>query len=290
MSQRRSQVAEKLSGYFFTVHDLEVLAAIQRASISGPLFAQNSIDMRGGNLLNSGVYLKRLALLLICLCPFLPSFVSGTEDSLLKIGPPLDSLKTTELHDSFNEMHHGHRHEAIDIMRPRGTPIRAVTDGIIRKVFISRQGGLTIYEFDRESAYCFYYAHLDRYAEKIHEGAPVARGDVIGYVGTTGDAQPDAPQLHFAIFKLGPDKSWWKGEAINPYPILMRAVTEAQSVWVKERPRASPARSYPAGTSQAKARATAWSARKSQAKPVPPLQERGWPYGFSIFSSPVRVA
>ena len=118
-------------------------------------------------------------------------------------------------------------------MRPRGTPIRSVTDGIIRKVFISRQGGLTIYEFDRESAYCFYYAHLDHYADKIHEGMPVARGDVIGYVGTTGDALPDAPQLHFAIFKLGPDKSWWKGEAIDPYPILMRAVTEAQSVWVR---------------------------------------------------------
>jgi murein DD-endopeptidase MepM/ murein hydrolase activator NlpD len=147
--------------------------------------------------------------------------VKATED-LPKIGPPLDSLKTTELRDSFNEIHHGHRHEAIDIMRPRGTPIRAVTDGFIRKVFISRQGGLTIYEFDRASDYCFYYAHLDHYADEIREGVPVARGDVIGYVGSTGDAMPDAPQLHFAIFKLGPDKRWWKGEAINPYPILLR--------------------------------------------------------------------
>ena len=175
---------------------------------------------------------KRLGVVVLCICTFLSSVVQGTEDSPLKIGPPLDSLKTTELHDSFNEIHHGHRHEAIDIMRPRGTPIRAVTDGFIRKVFISRQGGLTIYEFDSGSAYCFYYAHLDHYAEKIREGMPVARGDVIGYVGTTGDALPDAPQLHFAIFKLGLDKSWWKGEAINPYPILLRAVTAPQSVWV----------------------------------------------------------
>jgi hypothetical protein len=179
---------------------------------------------------------KRLAVVVLCICTFLSSVVQGTEDSPLKIAPPLDSLKTTELHDSFNEIHHGHRHEAIDIMRPRGTPIRAVTDGTIRKIFISRQGGLTIYQFDRESAYCFYYAHLDHYADKIHEGMPVARGDVIGYVGTTGDALPDAPQLHFAIFKLGPDKRWWKGEAINPYPILLRAVTVPQSVWVKKGP------------------------------------------------------
>ncbi|WP_422307399.1 M23 family metallopeptidase [Candidatus Binatus sp.] len=209
--------------------------------------------MRISNLFNLRVILsKKLVVVLFCLCIFEPGFVTAAEDSQLKIGPPLDSLKTTELHDSFNEIHHGHRHEAIDIMRPRGTPIRAVTDGIIRKVFISRQGGLTIYEFDRSSAYCFYYAHLDHYAD-IREGMPVARGDVIGYVGSTGDAQPDAPQLHFAIFKLGPDKSWWKGEAINPYPILMRAVTEAQSVWVKR----GPLRDF--RKSQAKACATAWS-------------------------------
>jgi hypothetical protein len=179
---------------------------------------------------------KRLVVVVLCICTFLPSVVKGAEDSPLKIGPPLDSLKTTELHDSFNEIHHGHRHEAIDIMRPRGTPIRAVTDGFIRKVFMSRQGGLTIYEFDRESVYCFYYAHLDHYAEKLREGMPVERGDVIGYVGTTGDAAPDAPQLHFAIFKLGLDQNWWKGEAIDPYPILMRAVTEPQSVWVRRGP------------------------------------------------------
>jgi len=111
-------------------------------------------------------------------------------------------------------------------MRPRGTPILSVTDGVIRKLFVSRKGALTIYEYDRAGAYCYYYAHLDHYADQIREGGAVARGEVIGYVGTTGDALPDAPQLHFAIFKLGADKSWWKGEAIDPYPILMRGVSE----------------------------------------------------------------
>jgi peptidoglycan LD-endopeptidase LytH len=251
------------------------------------------MGVRIGNFFNLKVILsKRLVVVLLCLCIFQSSFVTATEDSQLKIGPPLDSLKTTELHDSFNEIHHGHRHEAIDIMRPRGTPIRAVIDGFIRKVFISRQGGLTIYEFDRESAYCFYYAHLDRYADTISEGMPVARGDVIGYVGTTGDAQPNAPQLHFAIFKLGSDKSWWKGEAINPYPILMRAVTEAQSVRVRR----GPLRDF-RNRNRLRWREAIRDPENHRLKPVPPLgqddkplQERGWPYGFNIFSSPVSVA
>ena len=167
------------------------------------------------------IFSKTLGLAVLCICALLS--LTAAESPPPKIGSPLDSLKTTELHDSFNEIHHGHRHEAIDIMRPRGTPIRAVTDGTIRKIFISRGGGLTVYEFDRERVYCYYYAHLDRYTDELREGLAVTRGDVIGYVGTTGDAAPDAPQLHFAIFKLGPDKNWWKGEAIDPYPILMRA-------------------------------------------------------------------
>jgi len=172
------------------------------------------------------IFSNGLSLAVVSLCLLLLSPSTATADVSLKIGPPLDSLQTNELHDSFNEIHHGHRHEAIDIMRSRGTPVLAVTDGVIRKLFISRQGGLTIYEFDREGVYCYYYAHLDHYADRIREGKAVARGDVIGYVGTTGDALPDAPQLHFAIFRMGADKSWWKGEAINPYPILMRVVGE----------------------------------------------------------------
>jgi hypothetical protein len=180
--------------------------------------------------LNRAVIFSRKRILVsLCLCLIFVSPLAADEGPPLEIGAPIDSLKTSELRDSFNEIRNGHRHEAIDIMRPRGTPVRAVIDGIIRKIFISGDGGLTIYEFDREGAYCFYYAHLDHYADNLREGMAVARGDVIGYVGTTGDAAPDAPQLHFAIFKLGPDKSWWKGEAIDPYPFLLRAASEARS-------------------------------------------------------------
>jgi hypothetical protein len=211
---------EKFSHTFYTVHDF--LPSLQ-CGRPGPLEASNS-DRRLLIFDMTPPTRMRVAVITACLSAFLASrSLTATENSPLKIGAPLDSLKTSELHDSFNEIRNGHRHEAIDIMRPRGTPIRAVADGTIRKVFISRAGGLTIYEFDLASTYCFYYAHLDRYADQVHEGSRVARGDVIGYVGTTGDASADAPQLHFAIFRLGPDKTWWKGEAIDPYPILLRA-------------------------------------------------------------------
>ena len=76
----------------------------------------------------------------------------------------------------------------------------------------------------------YYYAHLDGYASGVSEGKLVKRGEVIGYVGTTGNAPANSPHLHFAIAILPPTKEWWKGEAINPYPILMeRGVTVDQS-------------------------------------------------------------
>ena len=91
----------------------------------------------------------------------------------------------------------------------------------------------------------FIYAHLDHFADQIHEGGAVARGDVIGYVGSTGDALPDAPQLHFAILRLGADKKWWKGEAIDPYPILMRSVRKRTATRFERPVPSSLARSCP---------------------------------------------
>jgi len=146
-----------------------------------------------------------------------------------QIAPPFADLKMSDLRDSFDEQHFGHRHEAIDIMEPLGTPIRAVDDGTIRKLFLSRAGGKTIYQFNSDSSYCYYYAHLDHYVDGLSEGRPVSRGQIIGYVGTGGDAAPNAPQLHFAIFRLDNDKRWWKGTPINPYPILVEALKRIPS-------------------------------------------------------------
>ena len=133
---------------------------------------------------------------------------------------PVDGVEADELYDSFLDARGSRTHHAIDIMAERGTPVRAVEDGTIQKLFTSRGGGLTIYQFDPGGTYCYYYAHLDRYAAGLREGMPVERGDIIGYVGSTGNAAPDAPHLHFAISRLTGERRWWEGEPINPYPIL----------------------------------------------------------------------
>ena len=145
------------------------------------------------------------------------------------IAPPILGIKAYQLRDSFNEIHHGHRHEAIDIMAPAGTPVRAVVNGTIEKLFLSKAGGNTIYEFDEQGAYCYYYAHLERYADGLHEGMRVSWGQLIGYVGSTGDASPAAPHLHFAIYVIGPERRWWKGTAIDPYPILELSLIASRS-------------------------------------------------------------
>jgi len=87
-------------------------------------------------------------------------------------------------------------------------------------LFTSKAGGLTIYQFDPSETFSYYYAHLDAYASGLHEGQSVRKEDVIGYVGSTGNASPQAPHLHFAIFRLTPERQWWKGEPINPFPVF----------------------------------------------------------------------
>jgi len=137
---------------------------------------------------------------------------------------PLPEAKLSLIRDTFDEKRGGSlRHEATDILAPRGTPVFAVDDGTIRKLFLSERGGMTIYQFDRDEVFCYYYAHLDRYVEGLQEGLSVKRGQRIGYVGTSGNAPPDTPHLHFAIFKLGPEKRWWEGRPMNPYPVLIEA-------------------------------------------------------------------
>jgi len=133
---------------------------------------------------------------------------------------PVAGIHRSDLHDNFADPRTGHVHNALDIMAPRGTPVVAAVDGTVRKLFTSRAGGLTIYQFDRSEEKVYYYAHLDRYADGLREGERIARGDVIGYVGTTGNAPANSPHLHFAIQILPPTKEWWKGQAVDPYPIL----------------------------------------------------------------------
>ena len=134
---------------------------------------------------------------------------------------PIDGETVESLKGGFSETRGAHRpHEAADILAPRNTPIHAVEDGTIAKLFTSKAGGLTIYQFDPAGHLCYYYAHLQRYADGVKEGLKVSQGDVIGYVGTSGNAPPNTPHLHFAVFELNADKHWWRGKALDPYLVF----------------------------------------------------------------------
>ena len=145
----------------------------------------------------------------------------GTSPGSLLI--PVRGVPAHQLQDTFNDARsQGRSHEAIDIMAPAGTPVLAVADGTIEKLFTSVAGGLTVYQFEPSGRYAYYYAHLQGYAPGLAEKQALRRGDVIGYVGSTGNADPASPHLHFAVFELGPERRWWQGTAINPYPLLRR--------------------------------------------------------------------
>ena len=138
-----------------------------------------------------------------------------------KLLVPVEGVKAAQLSDNFDQPRGTERHhEALDIMATTGTKVIAVADGKVVKLFTSKPGGLTVYQFDPSEKYAYYYAHLDRYADGLKEGAPIKRGDLIGYVGATGNANPAAPHLHFAVVELTPEKQWWKGTPINPFPLM----------------------------------------------------------------------
>jgi murein DD-endopeptidase MepM/ murein hydrolase activator NlpD len=135
---------------------------------------------------------------------------------------PVQGVDPRKLADTFSEMRDGRKHEALDIPAARGTPVVAAVEGNVVKLFHSQQGGLTVYQFDNSRNYCYYYAHLDRYAPGLKEGTLLRQGEVFAYVGTSGNAPANAPHLHFALFRLGEKKEWWKGTALDPLPMFQR--------------------------------------------------------------------
>ena len=150
--------------------------------------------------------------------------VSGSAQALV-LAPgsllmPVRGVDPARLQDNYSQARGEAAHGALDIMAPRGTPVVAVADGRIAKLFTSKPGGLTVYQFDASERLVYYYAHLDRYAPGLKEGLRLRRGDPVGAVGSTGNAAPDAPHLHFAVHVLGADRAWWKGTPVNPYPLI----------------------------------------------------------------------
>ena len=136
---------------------------------------------------------------------------------------PVRGIEAGNLASSFDDSRGQRVHEAIDILAPRGTPVLAVEDGKVAKLFTCQAGGLTVYQYDPSEEFIYYYAHLDSYASGLKEGQELRRGNVIGYVGTTGNAPENTPHLHFAIAKLDPDKKWWGGTALDPFLVWRNA-------------------------------------------------------------------
>ena len=177
--------------------------------------------------------------------PKLPADLASQADyralAARRLTIPVAGTMASHLTNTFDDDRGGGTrvHQALDIMAPRGTPVVAVEDGKVEKLFNSRAGGLTIYQFDPTRSYSYYYAHLDRYAEGLAEEQAVKRGEVIGYVGSTGNASPEGPHLHFGIFKLGPEKRWYEGIPLNPFPVLGGTVQSGHTL---------PSRNETAGT------------------------------------------
>lgn len=149
---------------------------------------------------------------------------------------PVDGVHPSQLRDTFHAGRGpGRRHQAIDIMAPRGTRVLAADDGRVAKISSNRGGGLSAYLVDPSGRLVYYYAHLDGYAPGLKEGQAVRRGQLIGYVGSTGNAPESAPHLHFAVLLVAQERRWWGGEALNPYAALTGGETVASSATAEQR-------------------------------------------------------
>ena len=134
---------------------------------------------------------------------------------------PVAGVQLGQLQDTFADPRSGgRRHEALDIPAPHGTPVLAASDGPIVRLFYSQAGGITLYQLNSARTVVSYYAHLERYAEGIQEDQQVRQGEVVGYVGATGNASPQHPHLHFALWQVCDLQQFWHGIPINPYPLL----------------------------------------------------------------------
>jgi murein DD-endopeptidase MepM/ murein hydrolase activator NlpD len=134
---------------------------------------------------------------------------------------PVRGIRPEQLRDSYNDARSGGRvHNAIDIMAPAGSPVVAAADGTIHRLRTGGLGGITLYQLGADGRTLYYYAHLQRYAAGVREGMPVRAGEVIAYVGDTGNAGPGNYHLHFSVGRLTNMERWWESENVNPFPLL----------------------------------------------------------------------
>jgi peptidoglycan LD-endopeptidase LytH len=185
---------------------------------SGPASASPGAPVVAMDLTEADLPMRPAAQELPIVAPLATDNTAKPGDKLLI---PVEGIKAGQLTDTFDQPRGTERHhEALDIMAPKGTRVLATADGKVAKLFNSKPGGLTVYQFDPSEKFAYYYAHLDRYADGIKEGSVLKRGELVGYVGVTGNANPNAPHLHFAVVELTQAKQWWQGTPVNPYPLL----------------------------------------------------------------------
>jgi murein DD-endopeptidase MepM/ murein hydrolase activator NlpD len=135
---------------------------------------------------------------------------------------PVAEVQPHQLRDTFHERRPaGHLHQALDIPAARGTPVLAAASGHILKLASGPRGGIALYQMGCDGRTVYYYAHLDRYAEGLAEGQGVPRGQVLGYVGATGNAGAGNYHLHFALWVITDPQQYWRGSNVNPYPLLL---------------------------------------------------------------------
>ena len=170
-----------------------------------------------------------------------PSAAAGAADAAYlrarRLVVPVAGAGRARIRDSFDEARDGgaRTHRAIDILAPRGTPVLSADDGVVLRLTTSPKGGISVYATDAAERVVYYYAHLDGYRSGLAQGALLAKGDTIGYVGTTGNAPKDVPHLHFQVMRMRGGARFWDGEPINPYPFLVEAATRgvAEQVGVR---------------------------------------------------------
>lgn len=133
---------------------------------------------------------------------------------------PVQGVAASSLRDMYAEARGTRVHEALDILAPRGTPVLSATAGRVLKLHQSKAGGTMIYAADASDRFILLYAHLDTYAPGLAEGMPLVAGQQIGTVGTTGNAPPGTPHLHFGVLRGRPSQTWWRGEPVNPFPLF----------------------------------------------------------------------
>ncbi|HEY9685044.1 MAG TPA: M23 family metallopeptidase [Drouetiella sp.] len=137
-----------------------------------------------------------------------------------KLEIPITGFDISKVKGSFYETHGGVMHGAADMLAPRNTPVHAVENGKITKLFTSKRGGLTIYQADPSGRFVYYYAHLEKYAPGLHDGDSVKKGEIIGFVGTSGNAPPNTPHLHFSVGLGDALKKWWVTSSVDPYEVF----------------------------------------------------------------------